>query len=387
MSKSIVVSNISKKFLLPFEKKESVREMIFSAFRPQKYDVLEVLNDLSFDVAKGEFFAVIGKNGSGKSTLLKLLANIYFPDNGDVFVEGRVSPFLELGVGFNGELSAFENVFLNGAVLGLSRKEIIKRYDEIVEFAELSGFMNQKLKNFSSGMQVRLAFSIAMQSDADVFLMDEVLSVGDANFQKKCFSKFQELKRNGKTIVFVSHDLESIRKFADRVLYLRDGKISMIGDTSCVINKYLSDTALVFVEDEKKTPSNVVKLVKIESNFSSVLDLSLENSLKLKLSFFSEIDYPNPTLGFILYNFEGVKIFYTNSKISGNNISDLKKGENEYVIELENLSLATGRYFLTIALSDENSISDFFWKDKAFEFEVKNLGKGFGVINFEHKFL
>jgi ABC-type polysaccharide/polyol phosphate transport system ATPase subunit len=387
LNKAIVADQISKKFLLPFEKKESFRELFFSALKPQKYDEISVLSSISFEVFKGEFFSIIGKNGSGKSTLLKLLANIYAPDTGKVFVLGRISPFLELGVGFNPELSAFENVFLNGAVLGLSRKEIFKRYDEIVDFAELSGFMNQKLKNFSSGMQVRLAFSIAMQSDADVFLMDEVLAVGDLDFQKKCFYKFKELKKDGKTIVFVSHDLENVRRFSDRVLYLKEGKIDLLGETSTVLNKYVSDMSSGFIENDQKKPTNVVKLKFVRANLSGTMTLSEENSLKLKISLDSEIDYINPTLGFILYNSDGVKVFYSNSKISGLKVPDLKIGENEYLIELSNLNLSTGKYFLTLALSDEELISDFFWKDKAFEFYVENPSKGLGVCNFEHKFL
>lgn len=387
MKNSISVNNISKKFLLPLEKKDSFREFLFTAFRPQKYEVLEVLKNVSFFVSKGEFFGVVGKNGSGKSTLLKILSKIYNPDFGSVEVSGRVAPFLELGVGFNGELSAFENLLINGAVLGLSRKEILRRIDSIVDFSELSGFMNVKLKNFSSGMQVRLAFSIAMQSDADVFLLDEVLAVGDSSFQTKCFSKFRELKNIGKTIVFVSHDLDSMRKFADRVLYLRDAEVSMMGDTSLVLNKYVSDNAEMFSDNSVKTPTNAVVLKNIALDFDEKLKLSEKNSLKIKLVVSSKITYKNPTLGFILYNSEGVKVFYSNSKISGQTVPDLKTGDNEYFIELQNLNLSTGKYFLTLALSDENCFKDFMWRDKACSFFVENDSKGLGVCNFEHKFL
>lgn len=387
MKTSVSVNQISKKFLLPLEKKESFREFLFTAFRPQKYEILEVLKNVSFDVEKGEFFGIIGKNGSGKSTLLKILSKIYNPDFGSVEVEGRIAPFLELGVGFNGELSAFENLFLNGSILGLSKKEILQRIDSIVDFSELNGFMNVKLKNFSSGMQVRLAFSIAMQSDADLFLLDEVLAVGDVNFQSKCFSKFKELKNKGKTIVFVSHDLDSMRKFADRVLYLQNGEISMLGDTSLVLNSYFSDNAEMVASDSIKTPTNAVVLNNISLDFVDKINLSEKNSLKIKLLLSSQITYKNPTLGFILYNSAGVKVFYTNNKISGQIVPDLKKGENEYLIELNNLNLSTGKYFLTVALSDESCFKDFMWKDKALDFLIENNSKGHGVCNFEHKFL
>src|SRR6185312_8467854 len=181
------------------------------------------LKDISFEVKKGEFFGIVGRNGSGKSTMLKILAGIYQPTKGGVQKSGKLVPFIELGVGFNPELSGRENVFLNGALLGFSRKEIAAMYDEIVAFAELEKFMDQKLKNYSSGMQVRLAFSIAIRAKSDILLIDEVLAVGDASFQQKCFDYFYKLKQDKRTVVFVSHDMGAVERFCDRAVLIDNG--------------------------------------------------------------------------------------------------------------------------------------------------------------------
>jgi ABC-2 type transport system ATP-binding protein len=227
---AIAVHHVSKSFKLPHEKHSGLKQAILH-FRPgKKYEVQHVLTDVHFDIKQGEFFGIVGRNGSGKSTLLKLLAEIYAPDKGKIDVRGSLTPFIELGVGFNPELTGRENVYLNGALLGFDRKQVDAMYTDIVEFAEIDKFMDQKLKNYSSGMQVRLAFSIAIRAKSDILLIDEVLAVGDAAFQQKCFSYFEELKRQGRTIVFVSHDMTSVKQFCDKALLLNDGKIQKIGN-------------------------------------------------------------------------------------------------------------------------------------------------------------
>lgn len=205
----IEVTDVSKTFALPKERKVTLREHLLGLVlgRGAGIESLRALRGVSFRVHKGEFFSVIGKNGSGKSTLLKILSGIYAPDTGGVKLGGTLSPFLELGIGFNPDLTARENVFLSAAVMGLHRSEIERLYDRIIGFAELERFQEQALKNFSSGMQVRLAFSVAFMVDADILLIDEVLAVGDASFQQKCYDVFRRLKGVGKTIVFVSHSM------------------------------------------------------------------------------------------------------------------------------------------------------------------------------------
>ncbi len=203
---AIKVDHVSKTFKLPHQKQNSIKGALISLMHggKGKYETQRALNDISFEVKKGEFFGIVGKNGGGKSTLLKLLAGIYTPSSGGIQVNGKLTPFIELGVGFNPELTGRENVYLNGALLGFSRKEMEAMYPEIVDFAEIERFMDQKLKNYSSGMQVRLAFSIAIRAQSDILLIDEVLAVGDAAFQQKCFRYFDQLKRDKRTIVFVS---------------------------------------------------------------------------------------------------------------------------------------------------------------------------------------
>jgi ABC-type polysaccharide/polyol phosphate transport system ATPase subunit len=193
---------------------------------------------VSFAIEHGEFFGIVGPNGSGKSTLLKILAGIYRQDRGEVHVDGILSPFIELGVGFNPELTARDNVRINGTLLGLSSQELDRRFDDILAFAELERFVDQKLKNFSSGMQVRLAYSIAIQVDFDILLLDEVLAVGDQSFQEKCFRTFERFREEGKTIVLVTHGLEVLEEFADRALQLESGRISAIGPPADVIAAY-----------------------------------------------------------------------------------------------------------------------------------------------------
>lgn len=240
MSKLIELQNVSKVFRIPHERRDTLKEHIVNFHRRIQYDDFNALKDINLDVKEGDFLGIIGRNGSGKSTLLKILANIYTPTTGKVDVNGSISPFLELGIGFNGDLTARENVYLNGVILGLSHKEIDKKYRDMVAFAELDDFMEMKLKNFSSGMQVRLAFTIASQVDADIYLCDEVLAVGDLPFQRKCLNTFENLKLTGKTIIYVSHDLDSVEKFCNKTLLLENGQITEFGETSKVVEKYKS---------------------------------------------------------------------------------------------------------------------------------------------------
>ena len=235
---AIEVRGLSKSFRLPHQQRTTVKEYFLHPLSRSTYEVQRALDDVSFSVSRGEFFGIIGANGSGKSTLLKIIAQIYRQNSGTVEVDGLLSPFIELGVGFNPELTARDNIRINSALLGLTRRELDERFDSIVEFSELQRFIDQKLKNFSSGMQIRLAYSIAIQVDFDILLLDEVLAVGDEHFQEKCFATFDEIRAAGKTVVFVSHDLDSVSRFCDRTLYLRAGRQQRIGETGEVIDLY-----------------------------------------------------------------------------------------------------------------------------------------------------
>lgn len=237
---AIDVKNLHKNFKLPTEKAAGLKQAIFNRMRGVKgYKNQKVLKGLDFTIKKGEFLGIVGRNGSGKSTLLKILAGIYYPSKGEVIVNGTLVPFIELGVGFNPELTGRENVYLNGALLGFSNKEMNAMYDDIWEFAELKEFQDQKLKNYSSGMQVRLAFSIAIRAKGDILVLDEVLAVGDAAFQQKCNDYFASLKEHGQTIILVTHSMDNVKKFCTRAVMIEDGKIVADGDPKEVSEKYL----------------------------------------------------------------------------------------------------------------------------------------------------
>ena len=240
MENVITVENISKRFYIPHEKRTTLFQNIVGLIKRQfDYEEFWALKNISFEIKEGEAFGIIGKNGSGKSTLLKILAKVLYPDSGSIIINGKVAPFLELGVSFQPELTAQENVYIYSSVLGLGRKQVNKIYDEIFEFAELKKFENMRLKNFSSGMYMRLAFSTAIHAVPDILLIDEVFAVGDEAFQKKCQNKINEFKTEGKTIVFVSHNLGTVKQLCQRSLLLNEGQIVMMGDTEKVINTYL----------------------------------------------------------------------------------------------------------------------------------------------------
>lgn len=319
----IRVDNVSKNFALPHEKARSLKEVFVSPFRTAMHKNVtaqHALKNISFEVKKGEFFGIVGRNGSGKSTLLKMLAGIYQPSSGSVSVQGKLVPFIELGVGFNPELTGRENVYLNGALLGFSEKEIDSMYDEIVAFAELSKFMDQKLKNYSSGMQVRLAFSMAVRADTDILLIDEVLAVGDADFQRKCYDYFQSLKKNHKTVVFVSHDMDAVREFCDRAILVEKGVVTESGDTGRVADRYAS----LFISKEKSAKTKSINgknalregsgwalIEKATLNHNVVTDQ--DDTLTLTVAIRVEHEHKNLMTGFAIKDGEGRHINGTNT--------------------------------------------------------------------------
>lgn len=239
MMTAIKLRGISKTFNIPTERQDSLRERFIHLKLRQNYKKLSALKSINLEVKTGKWLGVIGANGSGKSTLLKIISGIYEPDSGRVEVSGRLVPFLELGVGFNPELSAKDNIFLNGVILGMDRKTIRQKFASIVNFAGVKQFIHLQLKNFSTGMQLRLGFAVAMQSPADIYLLDEVLSVGDYQFQQKAKKVFQRMKREKKTVILVSHDLETIRSWCDQVIWLDQGKIRALGKPESVIRQYI----------------------------------------------------------------------------------------------------------------------------------------------------
>lgn len=254
----VKVDHVSKYFRLPTEETRSLRTALVNRFKGIKgYKEQHVLRDINFEVKEGDFFGIVGRNGSGKSTLLKIISQIYVPEQGTVTVDGKLVSFIELGVGFNPELTGRENVYMNGAMLGFTTEQIDAMYDDIVDFAELRDFMNQKLKNYSSGMQVRLAFSVAIKAQGDILILDEVLAVGDEAFQRKCNDYFLERKNSGKTTILVTHDMGAVKKYCNRAVLVENGLIKAYGDPFDVANQYSVDNTTIeaVVEEDEVAPA------------------------------------------------------------------------------------------------------------------------------------
>lgn len=263
---AVKIDHVSKYFRLPTDSTTSLRTTLVNRFRGVKgYKEQHVLKDIDFEVEKGDFFGIVGRNGSGKSTLLKIISQIYTPEKGSVTVQGKLVSFIELGVGFNPELTGRENVYMNGAMLGFSTQEIDEMYNEIVEFAELHEFMNQKLKNYSSGMQVRLAFSVAIKARGDVLVLDEVLAVGDEAFQRKCNDYFIERKKSGQTTILVTHDMNAVKKYCTKAVLIEDGYVKASGDVDKVANQYSLDNLQTEISagDKPETKETLINSLEV----------------------------------------------------------------------------------------------------------------------------
>ncbi len=239
---SIIVDNVYKTFNVYLDKANTIKEKLLFLFSRNRKEKREVLSGINAKIKKGEVVALIGTNGSGKSTLLKLMTKIIYPNKGRITTNGKLTSLLELGAGFHSDFSGRENIYFNASIFGLTKKEIDERLDNIIEFSELEHFIDNPVRTYSSGMYMRLAFSVAINVDADILLIDEILSVGDEHFQNKCFNKMLELKNEGKTMVFVTHSMDSVKKLCDRTIWLKDGKIKMDGNTNDVVEKYINET-------------------------------------------------------------------------------------------------------------------------------------------------
>jgi len=377
---AITVENLYKTFKLPHEQSSGIKQAIVNIVRRKKgYEVQKVLKNVSFDIKKGEFFGIVGRNGSGKSTLLKILAGIYVPDSGSVVIDGSLTPFIELGVGFNMELTGRENVFLNGALLGFSKKEMTSMYQDIVDFAELERFMDQRLKNYSSGMQVRLAFSIAIRAKSDILIMDEVLAVGDASFQKKCLDVFRELKEEGKTIILVTHDMGSVERFCDRVLLVDKGGTEGIYTPQEASGIY----ARLNIEDEEKASAGAPKKAKKINRWGAggitVKKISFYNdtkktkiynfgdTLSIEIEVSRDASHKDTEIvcGLAVFDENGANIIGPNSQHY-----KIKTGANVIKVDIPKMVFAPGEYKLTTVIFDENMTEPFDYLDRTEKFNI-----------------
>jgi ABC-type polysaccharide/polyol phosphate transport system ATPase subunit len=359
MSAAITVKNVSKTFRLPHQRYSTLKERALHPFRSRRMDELHALHDVSLAVEEGEFFGIVGRNGSGKSTLLKCLAGIYQADGGTMEVSGSLSPFIELGVGFNMDLTARDNVLINAIMLGLSRREARARFDEIVAFAELEEFLDLKLKNYSSGMQVRLAFSVATQVDADVLLIDEVLAVGDAAFQQKCFDQFDALKAAGRTIVLVTHDMHAVERFCDRAMVLERGRIVEIGEPHHVAQTYNEINFGRYALDRPTGGTREGDQTEAEITAAWIEDAAGERAARLahgaparlvmEVRFRGALD--DPVFGFTLRHEAGHIVFATRTDVQQVSTGRFEAGDAVIVrVGFDNV-LAPGTYRLTPSLA------------------------------------
>jgi ABC-type polysaccharide/polyol phosphate transport system ATPase subunit len=357
---AIVVDRVSKTFRVPEEQTHTLKERVLHPLRRSRHDSFTALNDISFQIERGEFFGIVGRNGSGKSTLLKCLAGIYAADSGRIWCDGRLSTFIELGVGFNPDLAALDNVVTNGIMLGLTPREARARYERVIEFSELEEFQDLKLKNYSSGMHVRLAFSVAIQVDADVLLIDEVLAVGDAAFQQKCFDVFNGMRDAGRTIVFVTHDMGAVNRFCHRAALLERGDLVALGEPRDVADRYL---ALNF---ERAEPPEDAEDHRLAAEYAGGTEARIEHAwvedlagerlmacpqgerlrFAASVSFAAELE--DPSFSVELEDDWGTKMFVAHSDRSLERSGMFRAGDRAvFTVEFDN-HLAPGRYFATV---------------------------------------
>jgi len=375
----IRVEALSKEFQLPHLRQRTLKSRSVHLFRKSRVvEVQHALQDVDFSVTSGEFFGVCGRNGSGKSTLLKILAGIYPPSSGSATSRGRLVPFIELGVGFNPELTGRENVYLNGALLGFSSAEIDGIYDDIVSFAELDDFMDQKLKFYSSGMQVRIAFSVATRANADILLIDEVLAVGDAAFQRKCFEHFHALKKKGTTIVFVTHDMGAVREFCDRAILIEDGRIASTGSADHVATEYMrlfnpwAPTSPT--KKSEQIPENRWGVGGVRHTHVRVPEyIADQDEVVIEAEATAERDIAEAVYGFRISDSSGTALLGTNSFLKHQPCGGLQRGEHVRVQWRVPNVLSDGRHYVDLAIHDYSGTTIYeYWKDAASFMVVKD---------------
>lgn len=355
---AVSVRNIHKEFILPQSKNTSFKQSFVNIVKNKNKVTQKVLDGITFDVKKGDFFGIVGRNGSGKSTLLKMLAGVYVPTAGEIQVNGGLTPFIELGVGFNPELSGRDNVYLNGALLGFDRKQMDAMYDGIVEFAELEPFMDQKLKNYSSGMQVRLAFSIAIKAKNEVLIFDEVLAVGDEAFQRKCLDVFEKYKAEGQTVILVTHDMDTVKEYCTRAVLISDGKLIEEGDPRRVAAEYsrlnleeiTKESRLK--QEESMQSHDGLRLTTHSADKAGKVKTSFIVGEKVKIVAKWSNDVHPYAVTIDLFKNSGEHV--TNFKsVRGDTSITLSEEDSSAAVEVP-LLVASGRYHFSVSLRDSN---------------------------------
>jgi len=412
---ALKADNISKCFEIPQERRNTIREKVIGFRKKTIYEKYNALEDVSLEIKRGEFFGIIGRNGSGKSTLLKILAGIYSPDSGSIAVNGQISPFLELGVGFNPELSGKDNIFLNGTILGLTFKEIEKKYPKIIEFSELERFIHLKVKNYSSGMQVRLAFSVAIHANKEILLMDEVLAVGDSNFQLKCLTEFINFKHQNKTIVLVTHDLGVAQKYCDRLLLLRGGKVMMTGNSKDVASEYIvqnmsDEERRIYEKTQRKnedeivldninidpifieeSPANKVATIEkiefLDENGSLKNVFQTGDDLIVRIWFSKNGIVDKLNFGVAIYSLEDYYIFGINTILD--NVNTQKYVQNGYCdVHFKRINLGTNKYYIRAGIYEDQVKKLIDYVDQSNDyFQVQAFNMNTGIVHLDYEWI
>jgi ABC-type polysaccharide/polyol phosphate transport system ATPase subunit len=374
---AISVDDVSKQYRLYLERNQSLKAAIMRRARV-RYDEFWALKDVSFEVPEGSTFALIGENGSGKTTLLKCMARILRPERGRIETRGKISALLELGAGFHPELSGRENIFLNGSILGLSKKQLNQRFDEIVDFAGLEQFIDTPVKNYSSGMYVRLGFSVAINVDPDILLVDEILAVGDAEFQRKCLEKFDEFRESSRTVVIVSHGLESIRNLADTVGWLEHGELRRLGKSSEVIDEYLTESHADREADGEHGQrwgtgdARIEKFELLDASGEPVKRVRTGDEVVFRFYYRSDALIPNPVWGMGLYTLDGVWITGPTTQEVGLLPDRLEPGAEGWVdLRVDRLLLLPGTYDVSAWLSNITGGQSYDMRHRSFRFDVE----------------
>jgi ABC-2 type transport system ATP-binding protein len=397
---AIEVRDLGKTFQLPGHRVDTIKERVVHPFARPEVNELHALREISFDVRRGEFFGIVGRNGSGKSTLLKILASIYQADSGRVRMAGSLAPFIELGVGFNTDLTAEENIVLNGVMMGLTREQARARIDSVLEFAELEDFVDMKLKNYSSGMLVRLAFSVMLQADTDILLIDEVLAVGDAAFQQKCADVFREMRDSGRTVILVTHDMRSVDNYCHRAMLLHEGGMEVIGDPHEVGRRYLSlnfegvadETGLERVRTREETAAaSEVRLIDVwleGTDGSRTRNVEQGSTIRFHALIEARLEIEGPMIGFSFTDANGILVFTVSGLSEGSEptLPRLRPGERLHFTGTVSNQLATGRYDLGCWIGrNANSADVAMHVPHALDFVVYGQRMVSGLVDLDHQ--
>jgi ABC-type polysaccharide/polyol phosphate transport system ATPase subunit len=423
---AIVVENVSKVFKIPHERRHTIYENVAGLVKGNRYSYEEfwALQNISFTVKRGETLGIIGENGSGKSTLLKVIAGVLFPDRGKVTVNGKIAPFLELGVGFQPELTADENVYIYGSIMGLNRAQIKNKINDIFEFAELEKFRNAKLKNFSSGMYARLAFSTAISTDPEIILIDEALAVGDEAFQRKCFEKINEFRKNEKTIIFVSHGLGTVKQLCERSILLSHGRIDSIGYSEKVVNDYhiginAKEELKIKEQQEKligRTEENRVNIEPTQDQKNVETDIGQEltnrwgsyeikilevkffdkngteryffttgETLTVQMKYHAKKPIENPTFGVAIFSSDGTYVYGSNTHVDNLSFGTVV-GEGIITLTYDNLSLLNGTFVIDVAIYDELTVTTYDYIKHNYSFKVQDSSGNEGLYKMSHQY-